>query len=154
MLYWSLSFWLTSRWCLRCKCFTFKLMAYRIISRMLMCNILFLIYTYYKLVAVTIEIFGCRDNSSINASCINLRVCMLSLVWLQLCSSIHGIFQARILESVIIFYSRGSSQPRHLTHVSCISCISRQILYYWATWLATRKYIQSHSSFPEILKSS
>ena len=27
-------------------------------------------------------------------------------------SSIHGIFQARILEWVVIFFSRGSSQPR------------------------------------------
>ena len=118
----------TERWYLKCKCFTFKLMAHRIISRMLMCNILFLIYTYYKLVAVTIEIFGCRDNSNINASVINLHVCLLSLLWLISCSSIHGIFQARILESVAISYSGGSSQPRNLTHVSCISCINRQIL--------------------------
>ena len=45
-------------------------------------------------------------------------------------SSIHGIFQARILEWVAISFSRGSSQPRDGTHVSCID---RQILYYWAT---------------------
>ena len=30
-------------------------------------------------------------------------------------SSVHGLFQARILEQVAIFYSRGSSQPRDLT---------------------------------------
>ena len=35
-------------------------------------------------------------------------------------SSIHGIFQARILEWVAIFSSRGSSQPRDQTWVSCI----------------------------------
>ena len=29
-----------------------------------------------------------------------------------LCSSVHGISQARILESVVISFSRGSSQPR------------------------------------------
>ena len=35
-------------------------------------------------------------------------------------SSIHGIFQARILEWVAIAFSRGSSQPRDRTRVSCI----------------------------------
>ena len=38
-------------------------------------------------------------------------------------SSVHGIFQARILESVAISYSRGSSRPRDGTHVSCVFCI-------------------------------
>ena len=41
---------------------------------------------------------------------------------------------ARILEWVTISYSRGSSQPRDWTHVSCISCIGSQILYHCATW--------------------
>ena len=36
----------------------------------------------------------------------------------------HGIFQARILEWVVIYPSRGSSQPRDQTHVSCNYCIS------------------------------
>ena len=36
--------------------------------------------------------------------------------------SVHGIFQARILDSVAISSSRISSQPRDRTHVSCISC--------------------------------
>ena len=47
-------------------------------------------------------------------------------------SSIHGIFQARILGCIAIFYSRESFQPRDWTHVSCISCIGRWILYHWA----------------------
>ena len=34
-------------------------------------------------------------------------------------SSVHEIFQARILEWVAISFSRGSSQPRDLTWVSC-----------------------------------
>ena len=34
-------------------------------------------------------------------------------------SSVHGILQARILEWVAIFFSRGSSQPRDWTQVSC-----------------------------------
>ena len=36
-------------------------------------------------------------------------------------SSVHGIFQARILEWVAISFSRGSSQPRDWTQVSCIA---------------------------------
>ena len=40
-------------------------------------------------------------------------------------------------------YSRGSSQPRDWTHVSCVSCIGRQILYHWATWEALKKHLLS-----------
>ena len=36
-------------------------------------------------------------------------------------SSVHGILQARILEWVAIPFSRGSSQPRDWTWVSCIA---------------------------------
>ena len=43
-------------------------------------------------------------------------------------SSVHGIFQARILEWVAISFSRGTSQPRDRTWVSCVSCTGRQIL--------------------------
>ena len=38
-------------------------------------------------------------------------------------SSVHGIFQARILECIAISFSRGSSQPRDQTQVSYIPCI-------------------------------
>ena len=46
-------------------------------------------------------------------------------------SSIHGILQARILESVAMLSSRASSLPRDQTHISCISCIGRRVLYHW-----------------------
>ena len=46
-------------------------------------------------------------------------------------SSVHGIFQARILEWVAISFSGGSSQLTNQTRVSCISSIGRQILYHW-----------------------
>ena len=36
-------------------------------------------------------------------------------------SSVHGIFQARILEWAAIPYFRGSSQPRDQTRISCIA---------------------------------
>ena len=37
-------------------------------------------------------------------------------------SSVHGIFQARILECTAISDSRGSSWPRDQTCISCVSC--------------------------------
>ena len=36
-------------------------------------------------------------------------------------SSIHGIFQARVLESIAISFSRGSSRLRNRPRVSCIA---------------------------------
>ena len=48
-------------------------------------------------------------------------------------SSIHGIFQATVLEWAAISFSRVSSWPRDRTLVSCISCIVRRILYHWTT---------------------
>ena len=69
-----------------------------------------------------------------------MRVCLLSHVqhfatpW-TLCIppgfSVHGIFQARMLEGVVIFYSRGSSQPRDWTRISLISCTGRWLLHLW-----------------------
>ena len=42
--------------------------------------------------------------------------------------------QARILEWVGMPSSRASSWPRDRTHISCVSCLRRLILYHWATW--------------------
>ena len=58
------------------------------------------------------------------------------MVWNLPGSSVHGISQARKLEWVAISYSRESSQPRDQTHISCISCIGRWILYHWTIWEA------------------
>jgi len=46
------------------------------------------------------------------------------------CSSVHGIFPARVLEWVVISFSRGSSWPRDQTRVSHI--IGRCFIV-WAT---------------------
>ena len=45
-------------------------------------------------------------------------------------SSLHGISQARILEQVVISFSRVSSWSKDWT---CASYIGKQILYLWAT---------------------
>ena len=44
--------------------------------------------------------------------------------------SVHGIFQARILEWVAISSSRESSGPRDWTRASYL-CIGRRVLYHW-----------------------
>ena len=52
-------------------------------------------------------------------------------------SSVHGIFQARVLEWVAIPFSRGSSQPRDQTWVSCIASrhftvwATREVMWGW-----------------------
>ena len=55
-------------------------------------------------------------------------------LYLTLCDhmyyTVHGILQARILEWVAIPFSRGSSQPRDRTQVSCIA---DRFLTSWAT---------------------
>ena len=47
-------------------------------------------------------------------------------------SSIHGILQARILEWVAIPFSRGSSQTRDQTPVSCIGRIDAEAPILWS----------------------
>ena len=72
---------------------------------------------------------------------------LLSRVWLFATvdcslprSSVHGIFQARVLEKVAISFSRGSSQSWDWIRVSYpLSC--RQILYHLATGKALHTYI-------------
>ena len=45
-------------------------------------------------------------------------------------SSVQGILQARILEWIAIFFSRGSCRPRGRTCVSYVSYTGRRVLYY------------------------
>ena len=63
-------------------------------------------------------------------------VCSTCLSCVRLCgpevcsppgSSVHGDFQARILEWVAMPSSRGSSRPRDPTCVSYVSCIGRRV---------------------------
>ena len=60
-------------------------------------------------------------------------------------SSVHGIFQARILERVASSSSRGFSQPRDQTHISFNSFIGRRILYHCTTWEAHTQQTFSES---------
>ena len=67
------------------------------------------------------------------------HVCICAQLHLTLCdsmdsrlpgSTVHGIFQARILEWAAVSFSRGPSWSRDWTH---IICISRWNLYHWVT---------------------
>ena len=51
-------------------------------------------------------------------------------------SSVHGIFQARILEWVANSFSKGSSQPRDRTQ---LSCIAGRCFNLWVTMEAPKK---------------
>ena len=58
--------------------------------------------------------------------------------------TVHGILQARIVEWVAFPFSRGSSQPRDQTQVSCIA---GGFFTTSTTWEARLEYINnSHNS--------
>ena len=73
-----------------------------------------------------------------------MRVCwvtrcvqLFATLWNVAClsgSSVHGIFQARILEWLATFSSRDSSWTKDQTLISWVFCIGRQILNHWETW--------------------
>ena len=74
-------------------------------------------------ISYMLTVFGC----SVAKSCLtfyDLMDCSLPG------SSVHGILQARILEWVAIFSSRGSSPPGTEPTFSCVSCIGRQDTFF------------------------
>ena len=80
------------------------------------------------------------DMNPPTAECLQYSCCAHAQSCLTLCdpldwsppgSSVHGIFEARILEWASISYSRGSSQPRDPTYTSCVSCTGGQFLYHY-----------------------
>ena len=66
-------------------------------------------------------------------------VCVCAQLCLTLCnpmdcsppgSSVHGFLHAGIGKWVAVPFSRGSSWPGDWTHVSCVSCIGRWVLFH------------------------
>ena len=51
-------------------------------------------------------------------------------------SSVHRIFQARMRSALPLQPTKASFWPRDGSHVFCVSCIGRQILYHCSTWEA------------------
>ena len=81
----------------------------------------------FSLVSSLGEMWKWKRESEVAQSCLTLCYTMdCSLP----CSSIHGVFQARVLDWVAISFSRGSSWPRDQTRVSHI--IGRHCTI-WAT---------------------
>ena len=76
------------------------------------------------------------SESEVSQSCLTLCNYMDCSLW---CTSVHGIFQARVLEWVAISFSRGSFGPRDRTQVSHIT--SRHFTL-WATKEAYPTWLQ------------
>ena len=72
--------------------------------------------------AISGHSWNCSQKRRVSVRATLLRPCP-TLCYSMDCS-LRGILQARILEWVAISFSRGSSQPRDQTCVSCISCIA------------------------------
>ena len=73
---------------------------------------------------------------SVTGVCVCAQLCptlFTSMDYSPSGSSVHGVFQARILELIAISSFRGSFWPRDQTHISCGSSIGSQVLYHWAT---------------------
>ena len=96
-----------------------------------------------------------RHNWMTELNLTDRKHCTICLyVWVQSCPtlwdptmdcrppgfSVHGIFQAIILDWVAISFSKGSSWSRDQTLISCISCTGKQILYHGATKEARRAF--------------
>ena len=66
--------------------------------------------------------------------------CLRAQLCLTLCNPrqipVLGIILVRILESIAISFSRGSSRPRDWTCISYGFSIGRWILYHWVLWEA------------------
>ena len=63
---------------------------------------------------------------------VHARLCLTlcdPMDWSLPASSVCGILQAVVLKWIAVSYSRGSSQPRDRTQVTCISCIGKHVLY-------------------------
>ena len=87
----------------------------------------------------------CMDSPVVGPNCSTVRDILVPMKVAQSCLTLcdpmdytaHGILQARILEWVATPFSRGSSQPRNRTQVSCIpsrsftSWATREALVTW-----------------------
>ena len=97
--------------------------------------------SYYYLHTVRVRRCVCACVCVCVSACVRMCSQLLSPIWLScnpmdwslLGSSVHGIFQARILELVAISFSRGSSPPRDGTY---LPCFDRWVLHPCTTWVS------------------
>ena len=96
-------------------------------------NFFFFFFTTLVILAQLLFLWGYVHACSVTQSClIHCDPMDCSLPGF----SVHGIFQTRTLERAAISFSRGFSQPRDQTYISCGSYTGRRILHHWATWQA------------------
>ena len=79
-------------------------------------------------------LYQLRHNNSRCLICLVTQLCLTLCDPMDCslpCSSVHGIFQARILEWAAISYSRGSFPPGAQTHVSCVFSIARRLFFFF-----------------------
>ena len=105
------------------------------IAIILVCFMIFYNVIYFSWVSFILRL----SDFLVSHTLLSAVLCSVAQSCLTLCDpmdcsppaySVHRISQSRILEWVAISPSKGSSQPRDRTWVSCIG---RQILYHWAT---------------------
>ena len=69
-------------------------------------------------------LLGWLNENEVNVMIISTQLCLTlcdPMIYSPPDSFVHEIFQARVLEWVAISYSRGSSQPRDQTCISCVA---------------------------------
>ena len=94
--------------------------------------------SYHKWIAVRFLGVGVGTDACMPVGTFS-HVWLFSISWTVVCQAPLSMGFPRILEWVAISSSRGSSWPRDQTHVSCVSCIGRWIIYHWAPWVLMRQ---------------
>ena len=99
------------------------------------------------MIIIIIEKHVCITEYNNGSICIVYSICKWkSLSHVQLCDHmdyiIHGILQARILEWIAFSFSRGSSQPRYRTQVSC------KAGRFFTSWATREAQYQSGLAYP------
>ena len=104
------------------------------------CNTIWLVLFFFFLFSFSFTSISCVT-ISVWGMCVCVYCCVccsvksISLSLHELVgSSVYGTSLARKLEWVAMSSSRGSSWHRDQIHISCTSCLGRQILHHWATW--------------------
>ena len=110
---------------------------------------LFIIFRLPRWMWSQLQRHGRRLSSFILLLCVLVAQSCLTLCNPMACSppgfSVHGILQARILEWIAIPFSRGTSQPRDWT---LVSCITGRFVTIWPT--GKSYFIFSISLFPQL----
>ena len=83
-----------------------------------------------------------RDREAWQATVHSVAKSQIWLKWLSMhvrvcvcvCARAHARAQGRRLACAVLSFSRGPSQPRDQTHISCVSWVGRWNLYHCATW--------------------